>query len=387
MAVRRRMPMRRRNAARRSVRRSRAAPRRALRRTRVRRVALKRARKQHKRPKFNPSELGNIKTYIQQIADFVTVSPPANSNPTTPDLVGTQCVYMSQGISNNNSTLYPLMGIPDLTAIAHDVYQTDPENVGNVPLTLPCTKFRILGCNSKYKFINQSNSQVNVDLFYCKSRRDIPNSWSMADLHAVLGDGFYQRGYGSTRGSGNEGSSLASLTPYDSSKYTSLFDIYKTEKCIVNCGCTITRVIKHGMRYINWEHYETPQAPGSQPSQIYSHMKGEKFILFKITPNPAVAVGPSGQILNTYSEPLCQLQTINHYNYQGVNSQQPKIYKAPAIGYNGYNNGSDDSAPFLAQNQDGHIQRDTFAGSNLNGGQPYGTPGTTYNSTIAQNQP
>jgi len=387
MAVRRRMPMRRRNAARRSVRRSRAAPRRALRRTRVRRVAFKRARKQHKRPKFNPSELGNIKTYIQQIADFATVNPPANDNITLPDLVGTRCVYVAPGHSNNNTTLYPLCGQPDLTAIAKDVYNTDPISQLAAFEPLPCTKFRILNANSKYKFINQSNSQITVDLFYTICRRDIPSSLSFYDIGTILGDGFNQRGYGSTAGSGNEGTTLASLTPYDSSKYTSLFNIYKTERVVLNCGNSFNRVVKQGMKYINWEHYERYTSAGSPTVQIYSHFKGEKFILFKVTPNPAMLVGPSGQLLNTYSEPLVQLQTINHYNYQGINSQQPRIFKADAIGFNGYNNPSNTQTPFLAQNQDGHIQRDTFAGSNLNGGQPVGTPGVVYNSTISQNQP
>jgi len=384
MAVRRRMPMRRRNAARRSLRRSRAAPRRSIRRTRVRRVALKRARKQHKRPKFNPSELGNIKTYIQQVADFaIPPIPPVGGY--NPDLVGTQCVYIAPGVGNLNTVLVPLMGIQDLTAMARDVYTTDPISTNNSAAGefLPCTKFRILNCNAKYTLINQSNSQVHVDIYYIKCRRDIPNTWSMADLHSLLGDGYYQRGYGSSRGLANEGIHLASLTPFDSSKFTSLYNIYKTEKVTLNCGNTIKRTLTNGLRYINWDHYETPQGAGTAAGQIYSHMKGEKCILFKITPNPAINYGPDGSLSNSYSEPLVQLQSVNHYNYQGINSQQPKILKAPAIGFTGYI--APDPDLFIAQNQDGHIQVDTFAGSNQSGGRPFSFAGRSYNSTITNN--
>jgi len=345
-------------------------------------VATKRARKQRKRPKFNPSELGNIKTYIQQVADtaIVPIPPVGGFNP---DLVGTQCVYIAPGVGNSNSTMIALMGIPDLTQMAHDVYTTDPISTNNSAAGqfLPSTKFRVLNCNSKYTLINQSNSQICVDMFYIKCRRDIPNSWSFADLHTLLGDGFYQRGYGSSRGAANEGINLASLTPYDSTKFTSLFDIYKTEKHILNCGNTIRRTITNGLRYINWEHYEVPNGAGSGANQIYSHIKGEKCILFKITPNPVVNLGPSGQLYNSYSEPLVQLSSINHYNYQGVNSQQPKILKAPAIGFTGYIQ----PTLILAQNQDGHMQTDTFAGSNENGGKPQSFAGPSYNSTITNN--
>lgn len=286
-----------------------------------------------KRTKLTKTIKGNIQSFIIEYAD--TQQVPVRPTTAGSDLVGQQCVYMFSGCGNstgpgNNGSLGSLTNIQSMGAVIES--QESPA-LGN-QFTYCETKFQIIDGYSKMQLVNQSNSQATVHMFYCETRRDIPNVNNYRDPRYILGDGFIQRGFGSGNSNITAGNYDNELTPFDSHKFCGFFKIYKQERVIMDAGQNIIRVLRMRNKYIDTSYYDTPNVNGTSISgqnPMFIRRKGERWILFKISGQPA----DGGDANVTYTSPKIDMITSNHYNFMSINRQQPIITKATPGGFTG----------------------------------------------------
>lgn len=277
---------------------------------------------------------GNLRTTVQDIIDSVVVSQSTGTAGAA-DIAGKRCVYYYVGVNQGQSLA--LGSLPHLLQMA-SVIETDEVSIANQSNILSETKFMVKDSFQEYDIVNTSNGAGRLRIYYCTFKRDVLNGESQADIRAILGDGFYQRGLTANRASGNTGLFDPALTPFQSHKFCSYITINKVETCIMDPGQMITRKITTGSYMFTASHYTTQTAvnqTSAQSTADYSHRRGEKFILIQLEGQPA---NDSGGNL-TYTSPKIDVNAKTSYTYQSINRQAPLLqiltaqgFKVPASG-------------------------------------------------------
>ncbi|USZ80614.1 capsid protein [Sichuan tick-associated circovirus 1] len=318
---------------------------------RTKRVSLRRKRVAKRRPARRRTRLsapkgtaGNKKVYLFETLDSVTVPPPTVAQDTV-DTFGQKCAYLSPGISA--LTTLNLGGLKHINIIANDVRATDGYSAA---VSMGQTKFMLQGIQ-EYSLINQSNSIANVEMYTCTCIRDCIAGTTTNTINQLLGQGFYQRGFGNGNSvgvnpnqGGNEGLYDALLTPFQSTKFMAYFRISSTNRFSMDPGMTKNVKLSIRNKMINYNHYETfvmlaPQIAQESINIDYVHRAGEVFYLFKITGTPADLTSNKNEY--TYTCPKVNMICKTRYNYYAINRQQPVINKGQPQGFNTLNTGTD----------------------------------------------
>lgn len=323
------------------------------------RAGPRRKRRTRGRKRYSKTTVtnGNIQTYIQQYADSVQVPVRGTSGL---DTFGKPCQYMYPGVGGQDS--YALGGIRNKLRMADVIATQDiaaQNQFGaqvNPSAPLSETKYQILDAYQRYHYVNQSNSIAVMTLYYCIARTDVQFANNETNIRSIIGDGFIQRGLGSTQSGGNFYINDDELTPYDSHRFCSYFKIYKTERVLADPGRNVMRTIKMGTTMVDTARlsFTNVTGTGALPSQNpqYAHVKGEKFILLKVTGQPS----DDGGANLSYTSPKIDMITVNHYNYRSVCRQQPLIFKDTAVNFTTFT-----AAPQIMVDESGTVQPQTFA--------------------------
>lgn len=344
----------------RRIRRTRAFNGRGRRRLvpRTRRLRIKRrARKMV--DTIMKTNMANKQNYVVSICDIAQVnSPPVAGSANSPqqDLFGPLSFYFTTGTTFNggNATTadaHSLLGIVDITAISDIIRRDEAATAVASGVTgqqnfLGETKFYVEDCYQNYQLTSQSNSVITLYMYYCEFRRDCVNAQSQYNVTNLLYQGWTQRGLviDSSLVSGSpSGDAPGDITPFDSHKFCSYVNIYKTEKVLMDPGTQVNKTIRASSKFINFDHYYTftqlgPSLANESRSRDYSHRAGEKFILFRMLGQPTVRQTTSnGVAIGTneggYTCPKIAMITKTHYTYQSISRQQPKITRGLPVGF------------------------------------------------------
>nr|USZ80616.1 capsid protein [Sichuan tick-associated circovirus 2] len=310
--------------ARKSFLRARTSKRRPRRRVvKRKRVTRKPRRRTRKSPKNGVQwKQGNILTLDYDNADTRQV-PTGTANQ------GKQCTYLVNG----QSAARPLGGLRDIQDMATLITNLEADNTNQTSdLRSFETKFVVKNSFQESTIINTSNASVLCVTYMVRCRVDIGTAQPYNDIIQILGDGFFQRGYTTGgNGSGNQGCTDASLSPFDSHKWCSYFQVMKTMKYELEAGATkILRVQTRKPYTLNTAHlfennlYSFP----AQFNPVLYHRRGEMFCFTKFEGIPADS--STGQ---WYTTPKLDMITKTHYNFAMLAPNPPLINRVAATGY------------------------------------------------------
>nr|UBJ26116.1 capsid protein [Red panda circovirus 5] len=315
------LPSRSNMVARKSFLRARASKRRPRRRVvKRKRVARKPRRRTRKTPKNGVQwKPANILSLDYDNADTRVVSAGSA-------IQGKRCQYIYNGVST--ATAQPLGCIAHIGDMTQEITQISDANDVSDSFE---TKFIIKNSKQVTTVINTSNASVLCQSYFCRVRYDIGTGQNYQDLCQLLGDGFFQRGLDTQSGSANSGVSDASLSPFDSHKFCSYFNIFKVQKYELEAGATKMLTVQTNKSYtVNTAHLFTGSSRTFPPtfSPCILHKKGEMFVFTKFEGIPADS--QSGQ---WYTTPKLDTITKTHYNYVMLSPNPPTLLRKPATGY------------------------------------------------------
>lgn len=260
------------------------------------------------------------------------------------DSLGKACCYGVVGVSSSTiGHVHGLLGIFHMQNIALLLDQ----NTGAGETTQHVTeqKINIIDGYQTSDIVNNSNGPAILTAYKVRCRIDVPQNGTTnyINIFNIMGEGFYQRGIiNNTAGvnapfSSNQGMYDAELSPFDSHRFCSQFQIIKQVKSTLDPGMKKTFTVRTGRKIINYNHYGSTQSTGANAltqAQDVAHRKGEMFWFYKLEGLPAPATeSMSGASKLTYTTPVCQMITKSHYNFCAINTQFPLITKVPAQGY------------------------------------------------------
>lgn len=154
-------------------------------------------------------------------------------------------------------------------------------------------KFFLMNSTIRYKWVNNSNGNCFLEAYFLRARKDIPNTESSSLVTNIMQQGFVDNGYPYSASN-----MPPTLTPFNSLRLTSWFNIYKVKKMVVPGGGTGTLSVKSGFKVMRLFNIGTQSAVNQQPSDYtldYSHLKGAKCIIFRAVGQPADNItGPPG---------------------------------------------------------------------------------------------
>lgn len=228
-------------------------------------------------------------------------------------------------------------------------------------------KFYSMNFTQTCKLVNQSNAQCCIEAFYCTARRDIPafslgvffqgfnflnwlgHGFAMGNVNQNLNTGLPVGNPDDAIVTGNIGLNAlqmndSSLTPFDSPNFVRLFSVKSVPKRVLNAGDITSFSLQHKTKLTNKaSQYKT--LLGSDSTWRYNGNvdelscvapKGAKFILFKLTGQPAHIPGESGTLIKTTSPKIDMVTHIN-FSYQYVNPRGSFTYRSANYGINGGN--------------------------------------------------
>nr|UBJ25943.1 capsid protein [Giant panda circovirus 5] len=284
-----------------------------------------------------PAARTNFQTLITDHNDVATVvaSPAALSTAGSVDTTGKQCKWFFVG-SSSDAGLHQgmLLGLADTVQLATLlVQQQSPTST----IYANETKISIIDCYQTSELVNASNGIANLTSYKVMCRRDVAfngaNNYS--NLYNLIGQGFFQRGFGSTGYGANEGLTDAELSLYDSHKFCSEFKIVQSKKTALDPGTSCKFSVSARSKIINYNHYTTESAHTTLPSAAgldYCHREGEMFWIHKLEGIPAADTNtPVADA--TYTLPRIRMITKTHYNFCQINPGAPLITKIAAHGY------------------------------------------------------
>lgn len=297
-------------------------------RKRVRRFSRKgRSRKSSGFAAKVADALASPETYAQEIATGVLL-------PSSTVGFGTGTVYRTgdidvvgggSTITNGNS----LFGVNHLLRIA-GLINTAPGGLSD--------KFFVTHGVLRYNVCNMNNFRIFGIAWYCKVRRDLPNTGALDDAVHTLNDGFILNGYGTD--AVQLGPLQAELTPYQSSTYVQQFNITKKRNFQMKAGATRIFSLKSSRR---WRC--NPQVlirPHDQLStwltapKALSWQRGDRFILFQFSAQNAVNDGTNTQLVTPGGR--ITIHTINRIGYKVIQSNLTHIHVQAPLNFTLGNN-------------------------------------------------
>lgn len=239
---------------------------------------------------------------VHESMDFFLV--PATSNVTGKGVFyasGTDVDRGGSNINSNRQTFNPTW----LCRIA-DKITGGGANVTNL-------NFFITEWVIQYQLTSQSQGFVNVSMYSCVFRKDVPllAADSFSNVVNLLSDGFLEQGI-------TDGLARDELTPFNSIKFCEYVKILKVKKFLLPPGQQRSFVIKHlGSRRIKPTNFTEGNA-GAMATWLtiplmFCSLKGGRFILFKFT--GASALNAADESL-TFTTPKVTLYTRQKIQYK-----------------------------------------------------------------------
>lgn len=219
-----------------------------------------------------------------------------------------ECIYFSTevydtAIVNNrdavNNSL--LGGISDVLALADYAFTNTPQNhaSGSAPGWTHDNiwgKLFVKGMDT-YTLRNQSNETVRLTMYYCRCRKDTLryNGTNRENLINYLGQGFSENGYNVANADySNAAVTTDNMNPRQSRLFCRTFKIFNQKRITIPPGESVSRSIFYRWRkHTPADYVLTSDAATAFASRTrrYGHIKGEKFILFKLHGNIAGVAG------------------------------------------------------------------------------------------------
>lgn len=217
----------------------------------------------------------------------------------------------------------------------------DLQAIANVITPAPThasLKYHLTKVTARYEYSNMSLATTYLTAYFCKVRHNIPDLSGSYSPLIVLGDGFAANNYNNTGTSrGQLGLTDSELTPFQSSRFCSLFKIYKVKKLKLQGGESGRLTVKQPRMWtLNMDDIVTQTNVATMTTfplmaRYYSHLKGARFILWRIegevTNNDAVKT----QITNT--SPTVNFITHYHYEFKWMSDTHSNIYTQAAVGF------------------------------------------------------
>lgn len=275
----------------------------------------------------------NLQTLVYDNNDQILVLNTTTGTQGSVDTKGKQCVYGWVGCTSEGTAhQVGLLGLKHIRQMADILVRAQS-------LSLPSsftneTKISIIDCYQTSELVNASNSIANIQSYLVRCRRDVAAvaASGYINLYNLIGQGFYQRNFGTSAFNLNEGLTDSELTLYDSHKFCSEFHIVKTRSTKLDPGATSKFTVRQSNKVVNWNHYSTQSAQTTTPIGTvldYCHREGEMFWIHRAEGTPA----SDGSGNTTYSHPNIRMITKSHYNFVQVNPTPPVITKIAAQGY------------------------------------------------------
>jgi len=223
-------------------------------------------------------------------------------------------------------------------------------------------KFHSMNFRQTCKVVNQSNAQCCLEVYECTARHDVPTFTQGALFQGFnflnwLGHGFAVSNVNSDVSTGlptanpdedmvsaflNAGAlqmTDAALTPFDSPTFVRLFSVKSVPKRILNAGDITTYQMVYKKKFTNKaSQYKTLLGPdstwrysGNVDELSCVAPKGSKFLLFKLTGQPAHIPGETSTAVNL-TTPKVDVVTHVEFQYQYVNPRGNFTYRSSNYG-------------------------------------------------------
>lgn len=252
--------------------------------------------------------------WVQEVAESVTV-PAASA------VFGSGVEYHASlgPVRGGGFVLghYSTYDIDTLFKIAHTVL-----GVGIVARNF---KFFVTRVIMRYRVVNASNGYVNCTAYFCRFRQDIPDQLGYNDIQKILDQGFINNGY-------NDGMRQDELTPFQSGVFCELCKIQRVRHIKLEAGKMISlSVVERKSRAFNLGKYVLSNGSNdwSTVQQIFTFIKGSRFILFKFTGQMATNTLTG---TTTFTAPKVQVQVLHRTQYTYIPDVQTNINVTDAIG-------------------------------------------------------
>lgn len=226
-----------------------------------------------------------------------------------------------------NTNAYSMPRITDLVEIATAI-EPNPTST-NLKLTFTQLLLR-------YEYSNMDITSTYLTAYFCRARRDVPDTLNYFSPVQIMEDGWADNNY-SVGSRGVLGFDELNLDPFKSFKFCHYFNIYKVKKLKLQGGESGKLAVKCKSRVLNMADAFTKsggdQATWSAYSKLWSHVKGSKFILFRV----------EGEIGNqettktniTATAPRVNFITSYNYTYKRISESRSDLIVGPVAGFTG----------------------------------------------------
>lgn len=213
------------------------------------------------------------------------------------------------------------------------IYETEFSSFG---ATRQSIKFYIRKWRIEHELTNMSTGYVTVRAYYCKMRSDVPVGSSLDNHVTMLERGLRQELFsGALSASGQ----LArwSTTPFMAPLFCSYVKIYKKKQFQLESGQKRTFFITDSKtRLVNLARMFTTDEAGAVPSamtQLLSHVRGAKFILFQVTGQLLRPLVPTSESEASVGNQHVHLASSWRLTYSTIMDQRPDYSASTALNY------------------------------------------------------
>jgi len=244
-----------------------------------------------------------------------------------------ECIYFTTELFNAavtdkvNVVTRSLLGYYDIMQVADYAWTNTPNNVHTGVNTgwvndMQWGPLFIKGVD-EYTLRNQSNETITLTGYVCRGRKDtIRYVGSLTEnIYNFLGEGFAENGYNpGTSTAANSALTMDNMNPRQSRMFCRNFKIVNQIKKVIGPGMSTKYKIWQRWRKfipVDYVHTDNLGRAWLDKTPRYSHIKGEKFVLWKLHP-------PIGGVVDqvTYQKQITQttptviMQTTRHLWYK-----------------------------------------------------------------------
>lgn len=244
---------------------------------------------------------------------------------------GKRCVYFANQ--------YSLPRVNDITKMMDDLrtrIKTDP--VMDVDDQSVSQKFFITKNMMRVEYSNMSKATVYMTIYYCKVRKNIPSAYSLFDPLIMLSQGFSNRRITQTASTtrGVEGLTHDDLTPFDSPTFTHWVNIYKVKRLKLQGGASGRfSLVRKSVRTIHMDDIVVPTSTTAIDFAdfplMYSHLRGAKFPLVKVTGEVLSFDNAALTPAVTTTTPTVVFNTSYHYEYKQATNQYSRLQYSDSV--------------------------------------------------------
>lgn len=198
--------------------------------------------------------------------------------------------------------------------------------VGGLNMQFELRKLMVL-----YTYMNMSNSQANMEFYYCIARKDIPGSTPYSDIIQTLFDGWAETGVNATSLSAIQ----YQLTPFMSKLFCQTYKIYKRQSWKLLPGEQKTIMLSSKKpRIIRPAQYIAPTDQLTNwltAPQGFVQLKGNRFIICRLSGQLAETAATGGS--TTFTNPKIVTTTKYRYDFKYSSPINTNTTINPALGF------------------------------------------------------